>query len=276
MKSVTGVIHKMKGQLNSTVQYSFIAGENQVALNPLIDKKIKLNHTGNIFCIQCGRKTKKSFQQGYCFPCMRKLQECNMCLIHPERCQVEQGTCPEDDWAHTQCHASQILYLANTSGLKVGITRDTNIPTRWIDQGAVQALPIMRASNRFQVGLLEVIFKKYTNDKTDWRAMLRNSTEPMDLIARRDELLKLAEKDLAALFEKYSDQQLSYITDAEPQEIDYPIAVYPEKIKSLSLDKTPEITGVLKGIKGQYLYLDESVINIRKFGGYEITLESEA
>jgi len=267
----TGNIKKMRAELQDPVQYYFRLNDEEVALNEHLDSNITLRFTGQINCIQCGRVTNKSFQQGYCFPCVRRLQECN-CMLFPEKCKVEQGTCSQDDWAHQQCFQHHIVYLANSSGLKVGITRHTQVPTRWIDQGAHQALPIFQVENRYQSGVVEVALKKYVADKTNWRTMLKQVAPPLDLHQQRARLVSEAESELSELIDKY-DGQIQPLNDADNVELNFPVLAYPEKISSLSLDKTPEISGKLKGIKGQYLILDNGVINVRKFGGYHIELE---
>lgn len=260
----------MKTQLADPVRYYMqIEDSDEHCLNDYIGKQITLKHLGEIFCIQCGRKTSKSFQQGYCFPCMRRINECGNCMIHPERCLVEQGGCDEHDWAHVHCHQEHFVYLANSSALKVGITRHTQIPTRWIDQGAQQALPIFKVANRYQSGLVEVALKQYVNDKTNWRTMLKQESVKMDLLAERERLLKEAHEDLATILQQYP-QDIEPIIDVDVAELSFPVTQYPTKVSSLSLDKTPEITAVLVGIKGQYLILDKGVINLRKFGGYNV------
>lgn len=265
-------LRKMQVQYGDAIRYFLALNNEKICLNDYLNQTISLNFLGEICCIQCGRKTNKSFQQGYCFPCMRRINECNNCMIHPERCLVEQGNCPQDDWAHQQCHQPHVVYLANASGLKVGITRTINQPSRWIDQGARQALPIFQTSNRYQAGLIEVVFKKYVADKTNWRAMLKNDVVLMDLALAKKDLLSQAAEDLAPILEKYSDA-ITGIESAEVRTFDYPVLQYPEKIQALSFDKTPEISGILQGIKGQYLILNTGVLNIRKFGGYLIRIQ---
>ena len=154
------------------VRYQLSIGDDNIILNDFLGHHLHLSHTGTIFCIQCGRQTKKSFQQGYCFPCYRRLGECNLCMIHPERCRHDPTLCKPDDWVHASCMLPHVVYLANSSGLKIGITRQSQVPTRWMDQGAVQAIPIFQYQNRFQAGTLEVAFKKFVADKTNWRTML--------------------------------------------------------------------------------------------------------
>ena len=266
------ILHKMRVKHEQPIQY-FLTNHNdeKLCMNDFLNQKITLSFLNQIFCIQCGRKTNKSFQQGHCFPCMRKINECNNCMIHPEKCLVELHGCPHDDWAHTQCHAPHVVYFSNASGLKVGITRTTNQPSRWIDQGAIQALPFLQTSNRYQCGLVEVALKKYVADKTNWRAMLKNTVTPLDLEDAKKTLLSQAEADLAPIFEKYQDA-VSLLDQACVETFDYPVLQYPTKVSSFSFDKTPEISGVLLGIKGQYLILDTGVLNIRKFGGYLVEM----
>jgi hypothetical protein len=162
------------------------------------------------------------------------------------------------------------VYLANSSGVKVGITRGNQIPTRWMDQGAVQALPIYRVSNRQQSGLVEVLFKQHVADKTNWRTMLKGGIELIDLAAERDRLFAECEAGVAELQTRFGVQAIQPLGDAEPVDIDYPVSAYPSKVTSLNFDKQPLIEGVLNGIKGQYLMLDVGVLNIRKFGGYHV------
>lgn len=264
-------LHKMFVRYAQPIQYEFIFDKQKINVNPLLNKKIALEFQNEIHCIQCDRKITKSFQQGYCFPCMQKINECNNCMLHPERCLVEAGKCDPMSWAHQQCNQPHLVYLANTSGLKVGVTREKNIPSRWIDQGAVQALPIFRTQNRYQAGLIEVALKNFVADKTNWRVMLMNQVASLDLLSEKKYLLSRAEKMLAPILKKYPEQ-IILLSDKKCLSFDYPVMEYPKKITALSFDKTPKIEGVLLGIKGQYLILNTGVLNIRKFGGYSVCL----
>ena len=269
-----GNLRKMRVELNNPVNYKLPLGDDQfVELNPHIGNKIRLTHTGEINCVACGRLTKKSYYQGYCYPCMISLAECDICIVKPELCHYFEGTCRDNNWADDHCMQSHYVYLANSSGLKVGITRGSQIPTRWIDQGARQGLPIYKVKNRFMSGLLEIIIKKHMSDRTDWRKMLKGRSELIDLAMRRDEITEICATEIAALEAEHGDDALEFLPDAQEIIIDFPVEQYPEKIKSLNFDKTPEIEGVLMGIKGQYLILDRGVLNIRKFGGYKVGFE---
>lgn len=264
---VTGHLAKMITSLESPVQYQLPLDDKLVPLNPYIGQKIKLHYSSEIHCVECGRKISKSYNQGFCFPCFKSLAKCDMCIMKPETCHYAEGTCREPKWGEEFCLQDHYVYLANSSGIKVGITRSTQIPTRWIDQGASEALPIFKVSNRLLSGKVEVAIKNHVSDRTDWRKMLKGKAEHVDLAEKRDELIKLAEKELNAIEKEFGSAAITLL-DEKQIAIDFPVEGYPEKVKSLNFDKTPEIEGVLQGIKGQYLILDIGVLNIRKFGGY--------
>lgn len=258
------------------VQYSLCLGDESYPLNPHLGQQITLTYTGSIACLACGRRTKKSFSQGYCYPCFRKLAQCDLCLVSPERCHFDQGTCRDEEFARDFCMQGHIVYLANSSGIKVGITRPENLPTRWLDQGAIEALPIIRVMTRQQSGFVEVACRKYVADKTSWQAMLKSSDHHIDLLEARDQLLVQIAEDLHALQDRFGIQAIQPITDAEVQTFHYPIIEHPTKVKSFNLDKTRVISGTLLGIKGQYLVLDTGVINLRKFTSYEISFSHDS
>lgn len=270
----SGALSKMRTELDETVQYFLPVGDQEVHLNPLIGQPIKLIYQGAINCTHCGRKTNKSFNQGYCYPCFKSLPQCDQCIIKPELCHFHEGTCRDSTWGEQFCFQDHYVYLANSSGVKVGITRGTQIPTRWIDQGAVQALPILRVSTRLQSGKVERLLGEHVADKTNWRKMLKNEVEDLDLSLKRDQLFNECEEGLAALEAEYGIQAIQRLTDAEQIEINYPVLNYPQKVSSLNFDKTEEVSGVLQGIKGQYLILDTGVINIRKFTAYQVVVSA--
>lgn len=269
---IQGNLSKLKVSLVQPVQYQLPISDGLVAINPLLGKTISLRYEGEIHCIHCGRKTNKSFQQGYCYPCFQSLAECDSCLVKPELCHYHEGTCREPAWGEEHCFQTHFIYLANTSGLKVGITRQTNIPTRWLDQGATQALPIYQVKERLIAGKLEVILKQHVADKTAWQRMLKGEPEQLDMIDERDRINELCSSEISNLISEIGDEAITFLFDEKVIDIEYPVEVYPHKIKSLNLDKTPEISGTLQGIKGQYLLFDTGVLNIRKFSGYKVSL----
>ena len=267
-----GFLRKMKVKLNDSVSYQLPLGDQLVDLNPLIGSAITLVYTGNIECVHCQRSIKKAFNQGYCYPCFSSLAQCDLCIMKPETCHYEQGTCREPSWGEAFCYQPHIVYLANSSGIKVGITRETQVPTRWIDQGAVQALPIARVKSRHISGLLEIAIAQYVSDKTSWQRMLKNQVKVVDLVSKRDELLAVCEPEIAEIYQRFGNDAIEFLPAEKEVEIHFPVETYPLKVKSFNFDKVPEVSGVLQGIKGQYLLLDTGVINIRKFSGYKVKL----
>jgi len=264
-EKLTGTLSKMETALGDTVSYGLVLSEVRFDLTPYVGKELKLSYSGKIFCSNCGKQTKKSYAEGVCYPCTMKLASCDLCILKPETCHYDKGTCREPKWGEENCFKPHIIYLANSSGLKVGITRKTNVPYRWMDQGASEALPIMEVENRFISGQIEVLFKKHIADKTDWRKMLKGEPESINLVDWKERLIGELRDDL-----QYYEFNL---LDETVVKIKYPVLQYPEKVTSFNLDKTPEVQGRLIGIKGQYLIFDTGVLNVRSHSGYEITLE---
>lgn len=267
---MTGHLQKMQTSLESPVQYHLPLDDQLIPLNDYIGKKITLKYLDEIHCVECGRKTKKNYNQGFCYPCFQSLAKCDMCIMKPETCHYHEGTCREPEWGEEFCMQAHYVYLANSSGIKVGITRGTQIPTRWIDQGASEALPIFKVTNRLLSGKIEMAIKKHVSDRTDWRKMLKGTPESIDLAAKRDELIKASTDELKKVENDFGLSEIELL-DEKQIHIDFPVDNYPEKVKSLNFDKTPEVAGILQGIKGQYLIFENGVLNIRKFGGYKIT-----
>jgi hypothetical protein len=269
-----GAVRKMKTQLEDPVRYTMLLGGHEVPLNDYLGRQLQLDFGGLINCIHCDRKTNKSFSQGYCYPCFKRLAQCDTCIVSPEKCHYAAGTCREPEWGEQHCMTDHFVYLANTSGLKVGITRGSQIPTRWMDQGATQAMPIFRVATRLDSGLVETLFKDHVADKTNWQAMLKGSAEPRDLSKARADLMADCATALEALQKERGIQSITELSDESVVQINYPVLEYPIKVKSFNLDKTPSIGGTLTGIKGQYLIFDTGVINMRKYGGYHLSLSA--
>lgn len=260
----------MFAEATSPVSYRLDLGGQQVNLNEWLGRQVRIEYLQQIECIHCGRVTRKSFSQGYCYPCFSALAQCDLCIMSPEKCHFHLGTCRQPDWGLSHCMRPHIIYLSNTSGVKIGITRETQLPTRWIDQGAIQAIPVLRVSKRYHAGLIEHAFRQYVSDRTNWRNMLKNEVEVIDLYQVFESIWPQVKAQL--------DPEL--IADAEEiasadgtLNLDYPALSYPVKVNSFNLDKQPLVEGKLDAIKGQYLILDNGVINIRKYGGYLVSLE---
>lgn len=260
----TSKLSKMKTELASPVKYWLYTNEEELYMNDLIGKDIQLKHTGVINCTVCDRVTKKVFGQGFCYPCFANAPENSECIIRPELCLGHEGKGRDPEWEekyHVQDHT---VYLALTSGVKVGITRGGNENVRWVDQGAWKAIKLAEVPDRYTSGLVEVALKEYISDKTNWQRMLKDERNlEADLLDSKEELIEYLPEELQDFI---SD-------DDDVTEIEYPVEEYPIKVKSLNFDKTPELGGKLVGIRGQYLIFDGGmVINLRKFSGYNIEI----
>ncbi len=248
---------------DGVVDYSLQIGSERLALNPLLGKKITLHYTGTIVCGNCGKPSKKSFNQGYCYSCFMKLASCDVCVVKPELCHYRRGTCREPNWALDHCLIPHVVYIANTSGIKVGITRAHQKLTRWMDQGAVQALALVEVKERYHSGLVEDVLREYVSDSTNWRKMLVSEREHVDLYALREELFSFLPEHVPM---EILDHELEV-------KLRYPILRMGEKLTSMSFEKSKDITGVLTGIKGQYLIFEDRVVNLRSHAGYMLELE---
>ena len=264
MAKFTVGLGKMKTKEGEPVHY-FLGKNHELELSNHIGDSIKISFEGNINCIVCDRPIKKTFGQGFCFPCFREAPEASECVLRPELCKGHLGEGRDVEWEEKNHVQPHIVYLAASSAVKVGITREVQVPFRWIDQGATSALPILRCTNRYEAGRIEVLLKELFTDKTSWQKMLKNDIDPeLDLLAAKSKALAFIADEKGACEE----------VEADIYHIHYPVDEYPEKVKSLKLDKQPIVEGVLKGIKGQYLILDQNrVINIRSHSGYQATVE---
>jgi hypothetical protein len=261
-----GNIIKMRVGYDSPISYYLPVGGKEVFVNSMLAKDISVKYQGRINCIKCGRETKTSFAQGYCYPCFISAPETEECVLHPELCRAHEGIARDMEFARNHCLIDHYVYLALSSDIKVGVTRETQVPVRWIDQGATYAVKVARTPNRYLAGLIEVALKNVFPDKTNWRRMLSSgSTENINLLEEK----RKAEYAVPEQLKRY------IINDDEVFTFNYPVNEYPGKVKSISLDKLPEYTGKLNGIKGQYLiFKDGSVLNVRKHAGYFIQLKA--
>lgn len=267
---VTGNIRKMKTQLKEIVHYSLPLFNNLIEnhliyLNDYIGKKIKITFENEINCIITGKKIKKVYGEGMSYDAFINSPQASPSIINPELSRIHEGIALRDyEWEMEHHFKPHYVYLSNTSNIKVGVTRVTQVPSRWIDQGATQALVIAETPYRQAAGLIEVFLKNHFKDKTNWQQMLKSDSNYIDLSFEKDKIIKLLPDEL---------KKFTYIYIPETI-IKYPILRYPEKIQSMKLENTNIIEGTLTGIKGQYLMLDFlKVLNIRAHSGYKISIE---
>lgn len=261
---VEGNIIKMRSVLAEPVQYFLSFSNQEICVNDLIGKDVRLEFEGQINDIVTGELIKKSYGQGYSYKSFISLAQCDICIVKPETCHFSNGTCREPEWAQKHCFVPHVIYLANTSRPKIGITRESQIPTRWIDQGAFEALPILKVKDRKSSGEIEVEIAKTISDKTNWRDMLKGVKKDVDLEELREDLFE----EFAEVLDSFDLEEI----ESEVLSIKYPVLNYPEKIKSIGFDKNPIIEDKLIGIRGQYLIFENAVLNIRKHNGYYLKL----
>lgn len=262
-----GNLRKMSGILNQNneVEYYLQLEDNKVSLNELIGKEIEIKYTGIINCVSCGKITSKSFAQGFCFSCMQSAPEADDCVLRPLQCKAHLGIARDMDWAKGHCLQPHYVYLANTGEVKVGVTRESQIPTRWIDQGASAAIRICKTPNRHIAGLIEAFLSKDFSDKTQWKKMV------MDEVNREVNLIDLQQVAISLLPEELAGYQFS---DDGIHYLKYPVNRFPQNPKTINLEHQNLISGILTGIKGQYLFFDDDrVINIRQHTGYLVELK---
>ncbi|WP_353083021.1 DUF2797 domain-containing protein [Flavobacterium sp.] len=258
-----GVLTKMQTEYSNPIQYYLVFENSFLSLNQLLDKNIEINFLG-YQCLQCGKK-KKIFRQGFCYDCFMSSPAAGDWIMKPElstaHLDLEDRDLEYEKRVQLQPH---IVYLALSSEVKVGVTRKTQVPTRWIDQGAVQAIPIVEVPNRYLAGITEVALKEHFADKTNWQKMLKNEVPDADLIQERANLKYIIPKEVQEYF--HPEKEDLY-------DLHFPVLEFPKKVTSLNLDKTPNFSGKLTGIKGQYLiFQDGTVFNVRTFEGYVVKI----
>lgn len=260
---IEGNILKMRTELAHPVKYYLPVGNIELHLNDLIGRHIKLEYSGRINCISCGKQTRTSFGQGFCYNCLQTSPEASESVLRPELSKAHLGIARDVEWAKEHDLIEHYVYLAASSDLKVGVTRHHQVPSRWIDQGASSAIVIAKTPNRHIAGVIEVWLKQHIGDKTNWREMLQNRVADIDLQDEKLRVLSLLPAELL----KYA------IDKSEVTSIKYPVLEFPEKVKSISFDNIPVVVSTLQGIKGQYLLFENgAVLNIRKHNGYYLRI----
>ena len=266
----TGNIRKMIPQLDNPVQYTLplkdiLEDHEKVEMNPLVGQEIKITFENAIHCVVTGKKIKKTFGEGMSYPAFKTAPQAVESIIRPELSRAHLGEALRDlEWEKKHDLQPHFVYLALTNHVKVGVTRQNHLPDRWMDQGAWKAIVLAETPYRYLAGVIEKELKAHMSDKTQWQRMLKNERLDLDLLQEKHRIQQLL-----------PDEHQQYISsDDSITEIEYPVKQYPDKVKSMKLDKVPEIEKRLTGIRGQYLiFEDNTVINIRSHAGYHVTLE---
>ncbi|WP_298502108.1 DUF2797 domain-containing protein [uncultured Maribacter sp.] len=257
-----GVLKKMQTELGSPIQYYLVFDSDFLNINQVLDKNLTIDFI-KYQCLNC-KNDRAIYRQGFCKSCFFETPSAGDWIMRPELSTAHLGIEDRDlDFEKKAQLQPHIVYLANSSNVKVGVTRKAQVPTRWIDQGAHEAIEIVEVPNRYLAGVTEVALKNYVGDKTNWRKMLTNSTDDENLVEWRTKLKPYIP----------SEVQEYFIENNTETHLEFPVLKYPDKVKSLNLSKTPSYTGKLKGIKGQYLiFEDNTVFNIRANEGLYVGL----
>ncbi|MEM8768708.1 MAG: DUF2797 domain-containing protein [Pseudomonadota bacterium] len=262
---LSGLTIDYDAQSGAPANYRLAFAEGpDVSLNEHLGAGLEIRATGTVVCRHCAAVGRRSFGGGYCYDCFTTLARCDLCVMSPDRCHYHQGTCREPDWGEAFCMQPHLVYLANSSGAKVGITRAGRAAGRWLDQGAIQGLVILEADSRRAAGLAEVAIAQLLPDRTDWRKMLRSDVPDLDLLEIRS-WLETQALELPS--------GVRWVQDSDVAALRYPFS-YPEGHDGavpdkVSLDQGP-VAGNLLAMKGQYLILDSGVLNVRQHAGYRV------
>lgn len=267
----SGVLRMMQSVPARPVEYRLQLDGDPIPLSDLLGRRLSIRFDGRITCRNCGNLTRKSYGDGYCYPCFKTLARCDLCVVSPDRCHYAAGTCREPAWGESFCMQPHLVYLANSAGAKVGITKPENVPWRWLDQGATQAAVIMRTQSRFQAGCVEAALARYVSDRTDWRELIGRDAAEIDLPELAVRLRRDAAKELELLDSRFAGA-LSWAAEVVTERFEYPVMTYASPANGLSLTAGGEIVGTLLGIKGQYLMFDSGVFNVRRHTSYHVVV----
>ena len=260
-----GVVKKMVTELSTPINYFIEFEDNFIHLNQFIDKLFKFECTG-YSCLSCS-ESQNLYRQGFCKSCFFESPLTGDWIMRPELSKAHLNIADRDlDYEKKIQLQPHVVYLSNTGRIKVGVTRKSQIPYRWIDQGAHEAVELLQTPNRFLAGEAEVALKKYMSDKTNWRSMLKNERDSSNIKSSKDHAKNFIPSNL-----------LHYFVDASNVlSIDFPVVEYPDNPKSIKLNKDSFFSGILKGVKGQYLIFEKNqVLNYRAHEGHIFKIEIE-
>jgi hypothetical protein len=255
-----GVLTKMEVESTSPINYFLHLGDEFVKVNDCIGKTIQFDLIG-YQCLSCGDNA-SIFRQGLCKKCFFESPQAGSWIMKPEESKahldIEDRDLAFEKKMQLQPH---IVYLSNTGGVKVGVTRKSQVPTRWIDQGAHQAMAFLEVPNRYLAGVAEVALKAHISDKTQWKTMLSQPEQSRDLI-----------QQFNALKAYLPDEVQPYVIDElQVEELNFPYTPDGQLGVRQSLSENEPLKGKLKGIKGQYLIFDDySIFNVRSSEGYVV------
>lgn len=260
----TGPLAKMKTSLGEEVKYYLEIGDDVLYMNDLIGKVLKISYLNRITCF-CGKEVTAVYRMNFCRDCFFNLPQAGESILHPEKSTAHLGKEDRDlEWEKEHQLQPHIVYLANSAGLKVGVTRAQQMPTRWMDQGATAAIVLAETENRYEAGMIEVALKEHMSDKTPWQRMVKGEDVSIDLVSEKAKAVNWVPEE----FSKFISER------NEITQIVYPVTEYPVKAKSVNLEKHGGVEDKLIGIRGQYLlFASGAVMNIRSHEGRHVTFD---
>ena len=160
-----GVLKKMITEFDNPINYFLDMGNDFIVFNSLFNKNITIKFEG-YSCLNCS-SSQEIYRQGYCKRCFFDLPSTADWVIKPEMSKAHLGIQERDlEYEKKVQLQPHILYLSYTSDIKIGVTRKSQVPTRWIDQGATKAIEVLEVPNRYLAGISEVKLKEFYKDKT--------------------------------------------------------------------------------------------------------------
>jgi hypothetical protein len=269
----SGVLHGLRATAGDPVHYALEVGECVLPLDALLGEPLSFETDGRAVCAACERATDKRFGGGYCYRCFTTLARCDLCVVSPNRCHYEQGTCREPEWGLSHCMRNHVVYLANTGGAKVGITHRGNVPGRFIEQGAAEALIVISTRTRAQAGHVEKALGRFVREQGDWRALVTGMLERIDLDAELTRVRRLAASAVAELTGRFTDA-IEWLDAPERHAFRYPVLRYDSPPRQLRIEPGRAVGGVLLGVRGSYLLFDRGVLNVRAHGSLHVTVHA--
>lgn len=264
---LTGDLRELEPTFGVPISYSLrlVSANGPRSIPIAVGDTVVFRPTGVLRCVACGRSVNKLYQNGYCFPCVQTLAECDLCIVKPHQCHFHLGTCRDEAFAAEQCMVPHYVYIAWSSGFKVGITRKGRQFKRWMDQGAMEAAVIAEVPDRKTAGDLEVHIAQSMADKTNWRKMLADEEGPDRPLV---EVAREVQSSVAETYRPY------LVVDVRPERLAYPRQPgFTITLTSLAFTSDKPVGGVIRGIKGQYLMFDDGVLNVKRWAGHEVVVE---
>ena len=98
-----GTINKMTVSNCQSVKYTLPLSIHNIIVNDFIERTIKISFQKKIFCTKCGKQTKKTYLNSFCYDCFCTAPESDICIFSPEKCKAHIGITRDLQWAKKNC-----------------------------------------------------------------------------------------------------------------------------------------------------------------------------